>query len=96
MREEVGRIVVAGDEILLLIDMMDVLHQPTARTSTDAQFVFVMIIGQWDLLHLLEEATAVVMNTILKAEILMSAVTGIEVDPLMVIGMMGDIVREAW
>jgi hypothetical protein len=34
------------------------------------------------------------MNTILKAEILMSAVTGIEVDPLMVIGMMGDIARE--
>jgi hypothetical protein len=46
MREEVGLIVVAGDEILLLIDMMDVLHQPTARTSMDAPFVFVMIIGQ--------------------------------------------------
>jgi hypothetical protein len=33
------------DEILVLIDMTDVLHQPTVRTSMDAPSVFVMIIG---------------------------------------------------
>jgi hypothetical protein len=46
MQEEAVRIAVAGDEILLLTDTMDVLHQPIDRTSMDAQFVFVMIIGQ--------------------------------------------------
>jgi hypothetical protein len=44
--EEAVLIAVAGVETLLLIDTMDVLHRPTAPTSMDGLFEFVMIIGQ--------------------------------------------------
>jgi len=46
--EEALQIAVVGlakYEVLVLTDMMDALHQPIDRTSTDAQSVFVMIIA---------------------------------------------------
>jgi hypothetical protein len=46
LSEEAVLIAVAGVETLLLIDTMDVLHRPTAPTSMDGLFEFVMIIGQ--------------------------------------------------
>jgi hypothetical protein len=48
IQEEALPIVVVGpvrDEIQVLIDMTDGLHQPTVLMSMDAQSVFVMIIG---------------------------------------------------
>jgi hypothetical protein len=94
MLEEEVLNVVAGVGILLLTDMMDVLHQPTAQMSMDAQFVFVMIIGQSDHQHPPEETSTVVMNTFRVAETPMRAVIGVEVDLHMVIEMMEDIERE--
>lgn len=94
LEEEVARIVVAGVGILLLIDMMDVLHQPTARTSMDARFVFVMIIGQSDHQVLHGETSEVAMNMCLVAEIPMIAVKEIEAAPHMATETMEDIEKE--